>query len=66
MGPFTCLPRQVASEYNYNFFLDLDGPEVLSITDCVQGVAEALRVFPSGIHDRESREHKAARQRRLM
>jgi hypothetical protein len=30
---------------------------VLSITDCVQGVTEAVGQFLGGIHDRESREH---------
>jgi hypothetical protein len=34
------LPRRVVLGCNYNFLLDLDRPEVLSITYCVQGVTE--------------------------
>jgi hypothetical protein len=34
------LPRRFVLGCNYNFLLDLDRPEVLSITDCVQGVTE--------------------------
>jgi hypothetical protein len=51
------LPRRVVLGCNYNFLLDLDRPEVLSITDCVQGVTE--KKFPGGIRNRESREHNA-------
>src|SRR5580693_328800 len=50
------LPRRVVLRCNYNFLLDLDRPEVLSITDCVQGVTE--KEVSGGIRNRGSREHK--------
>jgi hypothetical protein len=51
------LPRRIVLGCNYNFLLDLDRPEVLSITDCVQGVTE--KEVSGGIRNRGSREHKA-------